>query len=265
MAMRRRGLSDGTVAARRGVLVRFRAYLADHGLAYDTVRAEQVEQWIDSCSMVPSTRYGLVSHLHAFYVWAMRAGAADYDPTVLIERPRLKTRLPRPIHAADLAIAVGMAEGPMLVALLLAAGSGLRCCEIARLRWDDIHDGRARVFGKGSKERVVPLHPQAVTALDELPRTSVFVLDGWLRRYDRDNPGRHTSRLISEYLHGFGISATAHQLRHYAGTFAYRGTKDLRAVQQLLGHASPATTAIYTALDVDDLVSAVNSIPIPSG
>jgi integrase len=260
-SMRRRGLSAGTVSARRGVVCRFRDYLADEAMTLATAGPDHVERWVDTVSMVPSTRYAQISHLHAFYVWAIRAGELTYDPTALIDRPRLQQRLPRPIHPADLTVAITLARGPMLAALLLAAGSGLRCCEIARLRWDDIHDGRARVIGKGNRERVVPLHPQAIPALDELARSGVYVFDGWLSAQTA-NPGQETSRRINAYLRGFGISATAHQLRHYAGTLAYRGSRDLRAVQLLLGHASPATTALYTALDVDDLVSVVAAIPL---
>jgi integrase len=260
-AMRRRGLAPGTIAARRGVLARWRGYLGGADVTLTTAGAGDVERWLDTVPATPSARYTAISHLHAFYRWANRAGVLDVDPTVNVERPRLPPRLPRPIHPTDLAVAVLHADGAMLVGLLLAAGSGLRCCEIARLRWDDVHDGRARVLGKGSRERVVPLHPSVVPALDELDRSSVFVLPGWQSR-SVDNPGLRTSQILNGHLRALGISATAHQLRHYAGTHAYRGSHDLRAVQQLLGHSSPATTALYTALDVDDLTRVVDAIPI---
>jgi integrase len=260
--MRRRGLAPGTIEKRVRLA---RDWLEAHHDPWVATGAD-VERWIDAHTgwLDASTRYTAVSHLHAFYVFAIRAGFTSIDPTVTVERPRLRARLPRPIHPTDLAIALAIANPMMRVALLLAATSGLRCCELARLRWDDIHDDRARLIGKGSKHRVVPLHPLTLDALDVLDRVDVHVLAGWQSHVEA-HPGLNVSRRVNAHLHALAISATAHQLRHFAGTAALRASGgDLRKVQQLLGHASPATTAIYTALDVDDLVDMVGGIEIPS-
>jgi integrase len=256
---RRRNLSPGTIDNRMRLLRRW----WDHTGDVWSADHHALEAWIDQQELgAPSSRYTAISHLHCFYRWALRTGRTDRDPTVMIDRPRLRQRLPRPIHPTDLDVAVLTADGKMRVALLLAATSGLRCCELARLRWDDVHDGRARVLGKGDRERVVPIHRLAIVALDELDRSSVFVLDGWQTR-SAANPGRQASRLVNRHLRTLGITATAHQLRHYAGTAALKSAGgNLRKVQVLLGHASPATTALYTALDVDDLVDVVEGIPI---
>lgn len=259
--MRRRELSAGTIEVRRRLVQQWLHAIDDPW----TVKARDVEAWLDSHDQwsTASTRYSAVSHVHAFYVWAIRTEHTSVDPTVTVERPRLKQRLPRPIHPADLSIAVAVAEPMMRAALWLMATSGLRCCEIARLRWDDVHDGTARVLGKGSKERVVPLHPMAIEALDAVDRSSVFVFDGW-QSVLAHHPGLNVSRRVSNHLHALGISSTPHQLRHYAGTHALRKSGNLRKVQKLLGHASPATTAMYTLLDVDDLIDMVNAIEIPA-
>jgi site-specific recombinase XerD len=259
--MRRRGLASGTIQARRGLLCRWRQWLSMHGLNLETATGADVDAWLDAGVHGTSSRYTAISHLHAFYRWAQRVGRLSVDPTLQVERPRLSPGLPRPMHPTDLALAIALADLPMQTALLLGAGSGLRCCEIARLRWDDVHDGRARVLGKGNRERIVPLHPLVDELLERLPRRSVWVLDGW-QTGAVGNPGLKTSQRINRYLHGLGIAATAHQLRHYAATHALQASHDLRAVQKLLGHASPATTAIYTAIEVDDLVPIVHSIRI---
>jgi site-specific recombinase XerD len=260
--MRRRELSEGTVVARRYLLAAWVRWCAEHDLEVFAATDVDVERWLDTVERAASSRYAAVSHLHAFYVWAIKQRLTATDPTVLVERPRLRPRLPRPIHETDLALAFLTASAPaMRVALHLAAGGGLRCCEIARLRWDDVHDARARVLGKGSRERMVPLRAATVEALDELPRTAVWVLDGWQSSV-AGHPGLRTSQRINAHLRSVGISATAHQLRHYAGTHALRSCGNLRKVQQLLGHASPATTAMYTALDVDELFDVVEGIPI---
>lgn len=260
--MRRRNLSEGTIRARMYVLQSWCEAVGDPFAAV----AGDVETFVDGdAPRAPSTRYSIVSHLHAFYGWAMRQGLTASDPTALVDRPRLQQRLPRPIHTTDLALAILAApDDQHRGALLLAAGSGLRCCEIARLRWDDVHDGQARVLGKGSKERIVPLHPAALDVLDGLQRTGVHVLDGWQCR-QISNPGFTTSRRINGYLRSIGVAATAHQLRHFAGTAALEASGgDLRAVQELLGHSSPATTALYTRLDTRRLRTVVDAIAIPA-
>jgi len=258
--MRRRALSAGTIDVRASVARRW----CDHiGEPFAAAGAD-VDAWLDTLEpLAPSTRYALVSHLHAFYLWAQREQLTDSDPTALIERPRLKQRLPRPIHPTDLDVALLTAGAHMRVALLLAATSGLRCCEIARLRWDDVHDGRARVLGKGSRERVVPLHAETVAALEHISRTGVHVLEGWQSGH-RSNPGLGVSRRANAHLRSLGITATMHALRHYAGTEALRSSGgNLRQVQQLLGHASPATSALYAAIDPAELTAVVDGIRVP--
>lgn len=258
---RRRGLAPATVDARVRLLRRLSAACGD----LFAVTADEFERWIDSLALSsPNSRATAISHVHQFYKWSIRHGLTTTDPTVFVDRPRVRQGLPRPIHPTDLSLAVLAACGPMRVALLLAATSGMRCCEIARLRWDDVHDGRARVLGKGSRERVVPLHPVTVAELDNLPRSSVFVLDDWQSK-NRDAPGLRVSQRGNKFLHGLGVTATMHQLRHYCGTEALRGCGNLRKVQTLLGHASPATTAVYTRLDVDELIDVVERIPLGLG
>lgn len=259
--MRRRGLSAGTIEARRRLLRRW----WDHVDDVWSVDHLALEDWIDSLGMrAASSRYAVVSHLHAFYRWAMRAGITTNDPTLMVERPKLQQRLPRPIHPTDLALALFTGDAQMRAAIMLAATSGLRCCELARLRWDDVHDGEARVLGKGSKERVVPVHPMTIDVLEQLDRTSVFVFDGWQTR-SLAHPGLRASQLLNRHMRSLGISATAHSLRHYAGSEALQASGgDLRAVQELLGHASPATTSLYTKLDVRRIRAAVDGIPVPT-
>jgi site-specific recombinase XerD len=254
---RRRGLAVATIDKRARLLRRWCERVGDPF----TAEPVELERWLDELDLATNGRYAVISHLHQFYRWAMREGLTGNDPTVFVDRPRVKQGLPRPIHPTDLDLALLTAAPGMRVALLLAATSGLRCCEVARLRWDDVHDGQARVLGKGNKERIVPLHSETVRALDEVGRSSVFVLAGW-QSSKPTAPGGVVSQRGNAHLHSLGITSTMHTLRHYAGTHALRGCGDLRKVQELLGHSSPATTAIYTRLDVGALASVVEAIPI---
>jgi site-specific recombinase XerC len=73
------------------------------------------------------------------------------------------------------------------------------------------------------------------------------------------------SQLANQHLHACGSAATLHQLRHWFGTETYRARRDLRVVQELLGHASPMSTAGYAAYDQADQVAVVSALPVPRG
>jgi site-specific recombinase XerD len=258
LSMRRRGLSAGTISVRRYAVMSWLKWLEIHRVEVFEADTEHVERFLDSIPRKPASRAAATSHIHMFYKWARARRFTTNDPTEAIERPRQRVGLPRPIHATDLQLALVFAqEGPaadprMEAALLLGAVSGLRCCELARLRWEDIEHRQARVMGKGSKERVVPLNAETVAALDRIERTSSFVLDGW-QSSTSSNPGQRASRHLTKHFRATGLAVTGHQLRHRAATEALRKCHDLRKVQTLLGHASVGTTAIYTAVDSRDL------------
>lgn len=260
-ALRRKGCAPATITS---YLSRLRRFLDAFPEPF-AVTGDDVEAWLDEVDHFGKTRYDSISALHAFYTWAIRSNLTTVDPTVMVERPRLKPGLPRPIHETDLAIALslaGEADPRIEVAMLLAAGSGLRCCEIARLRWEDVRTDEVRVMGKGSRERVVPIPDATIDALADLDRPGTFVVHGWQSRGPA--PGLRVSQECNAFLRSTGTTYRMHSLRHYAGTMAYqRGGRDIRAVQGLLGHASPATTAVYAALDAEALRPLVAAIPLP--
>jgi site-specific recombinase XerC len=258
--MRRRGLAESTIHVRLALVRRWWQFVDFKPFAVKSWRT--VEAFIDARSLTVARRYGEISALHMFYRWAMREGLTGHDPTALVERPRIRGYLPRPIHDTDLALALAMSTGPMHAAIALAATSGLRCVELCRLRWDDLTESTVRVLGKGHKERVVPLHPDAAAALERLDRPDGFVFP-W--REDRRGVGVRASAAINRFLHSIGVDATAHQLRHWCATAALAATGDLRAVQELLGHSSPATTSIYTKLDPSRIAHVVDAIRLPVG
>lgn len=124
--------------------------------------------------------------------------------------------------------------------LHLAAFAGLRCAEIAALDWADLNGDMMLIHGKGGKQRVVPVHPFILASLRALPNRHAYgpVLNV--------NPVQ-VSHAIRQHLLTCGIVASAHMLRHWFATTAYEESgSDLRMVQELLGHSSPTTTAIYT-------------------
>lgn len=204
-----------------------------------------------------------LSHARQFYRWCVREGYLATDPTARLDMPRVVRHLPRPIRDSVLAAAMAAADPPMLAILALAAFAGLRACEIAGLDWSEVggdpRNPNIRVVdGKGGHSRLVPLSGPLAAVLDALPSRRgpvVTRLDG--------NAGPNQAHTIShranDYLHAMDIPDTLHTLRHRFATTAYQACKDIRAVQELLGHASPRTTAVYAAASSDVARSAVDA------
>lgn len=242
--MVRAGLADGTIYHRTSILRRVERECGPLvGLT-----TEQLRGWLDR-PLGDNARRTNISHLARFYRWAIIEDHATNDPTLRLSRPRVRRGLPRPIPTDDLTEALGQAVGEVRVMLALAAFCGLRCCEIAALDGGDVHDRRTPgllvVHGKGAKIRVVPLHHVAGELLrcHGIPAAGPVFERGGVRL-----PAWRVSKLLRAHLVACGFGATAHQLRHWYATETYeRSGGDLRMVQELLGHASPATTAVYTA------------------
>jgi site-specific recombinase XerC len=229
------------------------------------VTSDLLEVFLDDRDLSAKTRYTWLSNLHAFYGWAQRLEPAIVDPTVFINRPRLRQGLPRPMADVDLDRALAAGGPCRRAAVMLGAYAGLRCAEIAWLERDWLDEDREalRVFGKGAKTRVVALHPAVLDALVTMgmPRAG--------RVFRRPSGGPFTpeqlSRWMNLWLHSVGVTATMHTLRHWFGTETYRVSKDLRAVQELLGHSTPTVTAVYTKLDGEGGRAAVRALPLIGG
>jgi integrase/recombinase XerC len=244
----RRGNLPRSIARRDANLATFVKWLQGKPLL--EVTRTDVERFLDARDIGPRTRYGWLSHLHAFYDWAARDELTEHDPTSRIIRPKMRRTLPRPADTDELLSALGDACPKHRCWLLLAAYQGLRCQEIAGLRREDVleAEGLLRVaMAKGGNERLLPLHPDVLEALKALPMPRV----GWVFRRPRGGPYGPValSQEFNRFLRDAGVDATAHHLRHWFGTSLYMDTHDLRLVQEMLGHASPTTTAIYTAFD----------------
>jgi integrase/recombinase XerC len=209
---------------------------------------------------VSKTRYDWVSTLHGFYQCQLRAGQVTVDPTSEIIRPKLPRYLPRPISDADLTMALESAGTMMGAWLTLGAYAGLRCAEISKLQRHDVIDGEGLllVHGKGNRDRLVPIHPQVTAAL----RLAGMPKAGHLFRRPRGGPfpPAMVSREGALFFDGLGIDATMHQLRHWFGSKTYQACRDIRVVQELMGHSDPKTTAVYTAFSQEGATAAVMAI-----
>src|SRR5581483_10360804 len=208
-----------------------------------------------------------ITHLQGFYRWAVLEGRLVADPSLRLVRPKRPQRLPRPMPDVDVERALRAAsEAPVRQYLRLAAFCGLRACEIAQVRAEELVDAPGGPMlvvtdGKGGKARTVPLPDEVLDALrdPEMPRAGYL-----FPRHDA--PGGpisagQVSRRANRFLHELGIPHTLHTLRHWYGTTIYAQTQDLRLVQELLGHASPVVTSLYTKLSVDEHSASVRALP----
>lgn len=205
--------------------------------------------WLTSAGWSPETKKSYRAALVCFYRWAQRRGHLDHDPTIDLPPVRTPQRPPRPAPEAALREALLAADPRTHLMLRLAGHHGMRRGEIAQVHTDDILEDLVGhsliVHGKGAKDRIIPLSPDVA---DEL----ASCLRGWV--FPSPQGGHLTAQHVGKILaNALPDGWTAHTLRHRFATVAYAGTKDLLAVQTMLGHSKPETTRGYVLTPQDDL------------
>jgi integrase/recombinase XerC len=210
----------------------------------------------------------------SFTAWAVREELLEADPALRLKAPKLEKTLPGVLNQQQVLRVLGGLEeaaddgGPLairnraMVELLYA--TGLRVGELAGMDVDDLDPDRRtlKVLGKGNKERTVPYGVPAAVAVDDWLRRGRPVLAAetsgpalFLGVRGRRVDQRQVRAVVKDLLDALGDTAATgpHALRHSAATHLLDGGADLRAVQEILGHSSLATTQIYTHVSVDRL------------
>lgn len=266
--LRLEGLSDSTIGARRLLLRRLELALP---CPVTQATPRMLEDWRASLAFPPATIALYVSHIRCYYSWAVRQGLCPVNPAAAVPVPRKPKRVPRPITEQDLMAALRQAPARIRAWLVLAAWAGLRAKEIACLRAEDIvlHADGPYIHvrwdaTKGISERMVPLCPFAAGELAAAGLPS----SGWAFRRMDGRPGpnmpHRVSHICADFLHGHGIAATLHKLRHRFATQSLKVSGNLREVQELLGHASITSTEVYTLVEVSAAAATVAALPVPS-
>lgn len=221
-----------------------------------TARVADLAEWLGGHGWGPESLRSYRSSLRGFYGWAHLTGRCAQNPALLLPPVQAVQGKPRP--APEDVLAAGLARSDQRVRLMLrlAAHTGLRRAEIAAVHsrdvFEDLDGWSLRVRGKGRRVRLVPLSRLVALELRGLP-------PGWA--FPSPAGGHltpaHVGKLVSEAL---GPGWTAHTLRHRFATRAYALERDLRAIQEMLGHSKPETTAIYTQVPVGAKRRAVDSV-----
>ncbi|MFL0294210.1 tyrosine-type recombinase/integrase [Mycobacterium sp. SMC-18] len=259
------GHSRATVATRRGQLSQFA-----HGrqCAPDQVTEATLLRWLGHPDWSIETRRSRRNALVLFFRWAHRAGHLPANPAAELPVVRAAVPAPRPAPDAAWFAALAAADARVRLMLRLAAEAGLRRAEIARLHSRDLVEGfdgwQLRVTGKGGKVRVLPIGDElaGLVAAGAAGHTRGGPVSGWL--FPSSDVGAH---LTPHYVGKLMARAlpdhwSAHTLRHRFASKAFRGSRNLRAVQTLLGHSSVATTERYTAVDADEVRAAMMAAQI---
>ena len=225
------------------------------GCPPEKVTAEKLLNWLGRRQhLAPETRHGYRSTLVGFFAWMYQTGRIPVYLGDALPKVRIPKAPPRPASDAAWQAALGKADRRTELMLRLAGELGLRRAEIAQVHASHFDDGRREllVYGKGGAQRIVPV-PDYLAAMIRESGT------GWLfpNRAGGHLSPQHVGKLISRALPDHW---SAHTLRHRMATRAFKGSRNIRAVQELLGHASVATTERYTAVDSDELRDDVGAV-----
>lgn len=279
-----RDVSPHTATAYRRDLEGFRGFLQAH-LGAESVAWEQVDRLAMRAWLAHLNRRGLskrssaraLSAVRSFYRFLHRSDLVETNPARAVGAPKLEKRLPGHLDRSQMetllsAAATRAQEGRFtdvrdLAILELFYSAGLRLSELRGVNCADLDliAGLVKVRGKGRKERIVPVGSHAQRALREYERARERLLASAGERGDRrafflsQRGGRMSPRTLHNAvvarLEGVdeGAGLSAHAIRHTFATHLLDGGADLRAVQELLGHASVSTTQIYTHTSVERL------------
>ena len=274
-----RRLADRTLALYGDAFARLQGFAAAQGLTLRAVQTHHVRRWaatLHGQGLAPRSIALLLSAWRGFYRWLGRDGLVGVNPVADVRAPKAAQPLPKALsvdHAMALADAPAGPGGDAVIAardqciVELLYGCGLRVGELTgldlqpgALGWIDLSDATAHVLGKGSKRRGVPVGTAALRALvawlavrSQLARADEpALLVG--RRGLRISASQIRAGLKSRALRaGLPTSVHPHMLRHSFASHLLQSSSDLRAVQELLGHANITTTQVYTRLDYGHL------------
>ncbi|AZQ76601.1 site-specific tyrosine recombinase XerD [Flaviflexus ciconiae] len=271
-----RSLSDNTVSAYSRDLDRYLAYLDTLAIEnLSDLTGEQVAgfaEYLSDEGLAPSSLARTLTAVRSFHKFALGEGWTEDNPAKDLKLPKQDKRLPKPISIEEVTALIDAASipdppiGPRDQALMeVLYGTGARISEAVGLAIDDVDlEGHAvRLFGKGRKERVVPLGSYAIDAIEaylvrarpELASKGKGTPALFLNTLGRPLSRQSAWAVIQACADRAGITShiSPHTLRHSYATHLLSGGADVRVVQELLGHSSVTTTQIYTAVSIETL------------
>jgi integrase/recombinase XerD len=275
-----RSLSEHSIEAYINDVAKLDQYFESLGKIFNvnTLTLKELREfisWLNAMGMQASSQARILSGIKAFFTYLMIEEIITEDPTSLIEAPKLSRKLPDTLNITEInalldAIDASKQDGMRSKAIIeVLYGCGLRVSELSELRISNIFEETEfiKIIGKGNKERIVPIGGAALKFLDlyiNQVRLHLNIKKGhedfvFLNRFGSRLSRISIFTLIKSLSAKAGIHKTIspHTFRHSFATHLIEGGADLRAVQEMLGHASITTTEIYTHLDRDYLRSVI--------
>lgn len=268
-----RGYSKNTLDAYERDLLKLLNYLEQedkHVLDVELSDLQQFAASLHDIGIHPRSQCRILSGVRSFFRFLQLDGYREDDPTELLESPVLGEHLPEVLSAQEVdllenSIDLSKWEGQRNKAIIEVLFScGLRVSELVQLKLSNLYldEQYVRVFGKGSKERLIPISSKAIKELDYwfMDRNLMTIKPGEEDYVFLNRRGSHLTRtmiliMIKQQAKEAGIQKTIspHTLRHSFATSLLEGGADLRAIQAMLGHESIGTTEIYTHIDMSTL------------
>ncbi len=265
-----KGLSANTLEAYKRDITRFRKHIEDAGQSITGFTRADIVSYITflrDCGNQSSTVARHIASIRGLCRFFLLEGIIREDPVENLSTPKGWKKIPRIIGSEEVTDLLNKPEGKALslrdrAMLEIIYSSGLRASEVINIKMDDINfeAGFITVTGKGSKQRVVPVHELALKTVTDYIET---VRPGILRK--RTSPylfiakgGKPMTRqrlwqLIKTYSAGSSVNISPHTLRHCFASHLLDGGADLRALQKMLGHTDISTTQIYTKVTPERL------------
>ncbi|MFZ4673749.1 site-specific tyrosine recombinase XerD [bacterium] len=253
-----RGLSPNTILSYTRDLEKFSLFLDPQPIEKGT--KQDIFRFIKTLekNFSVATQQRQIVVLRRFYHFLLKEGAIQKNPASHVDPPKKGVQLVRPLTVEEVEILVKTCQSPLEKALILTVyASGLRASEASSLTIYDVKEGCIRIKGKGGKERIVPIAPVALEAIDL-----------YLQQREDSNPylfiarGKHLNReqilkIIKKIALKSGLEKNiyTHLLRHSFATHLLQGGADLRTIQELLGHSDIRTTNRYTHLSKEHIKS----------
>ncbi len=271
-----RGLSKNTLSAYKADLAKYRDYLDQNSFSELSITRSQLSdflQWLSAQNLRAASSARILAAVRGYQKYLLLENLRTDDPSQQVKSPKLPKRLPKALTKSQV-MALLSAAGPEpddetadvprlrnRAILELMYSSGCRVSEVAQLDLDEmVQGGWVRIRGKGSKERLVPVGSFAQRAIDAYlirSRPLLSAKAGGPALFLNQRGSRLSRQSIWEIIQsagvGCGLSVSPHSLRHSFATHLIEGGADVRVVQELLGHASVATTQIYTLVTIDTL------------
>ena len=273
-----KSLSGNSIEAYHRDVIKLIQFLDFHQLDLqpDDIKLTHLQdflKWINELGMSARSQARIISGLRTFFKYLLLENIIRTNPAELLESPRLGRDLPDTLNVSEIqqlfdAIDLSSKEGERNKTMLeFLYGCGLRVSEMTNLKISDVrfNDGFISVIGKGNKQRLVPVGEGALKQLQTYlhqVRSHIKIQKGHEDFIFLNGRGKKLSRVMVFYIiknlaekAGIRKTISPHTFRHSFATHLIEGGADLRAVQEMLGHASITTTEIYTHLDRDYLRS----------